>query len=144
MFSFFRRSSRSREVPATIRTALAGDGLAPSTDPAAVQLLEQHGSYSGRKVSFFRVFDAAGAAERGIQLQSFADLDAHPELVLGAGHVENGGAVVLTGRSKRDSAAASTRQQADRRNHVDDERVVFPNSAPPVGDGGEAAKPPIN
>jgi hypothetical protein len=128
MFSFLRRSSfRSHELPATIRMALVNDGLAPGIDPNALRLLEQHGSYSGRRVNFFRVFDSGRAAERGVQPRSFADLDAHPELVLAAGHIEHGGAVALTARTRSEATQAPTRELADRNNHGDDDRVVFPN-----------------
>jgi hypothetical protein len=129
MFSFRRRSSdRSHELPATIRIALENDGVSPAVHPSGLRMLEQRGSYSGRSVSFFRVFDAARAAERGVHPSSFADLDAHPDLVLGSGHIEHGGAVALTTRAKREASQAPTRERADRRSHSDDERVVFPET----------------
>jgi hypothetical protein len=107
--------------------ALINDGLSAAIDPNALRILEQHGSYSGRRVNFFRVFDTEHAAERGVHPRSFADLDAHPDLVLAAGHIEHGGAVALTSRPKSESTQAPTRELADRRNHGDDDRVVFPN-----------------
>jgi hypothetical protein len=107
--------------------ALVNDGLSQGSDPNALRLLEQHGSYSGRRVNFFRVFDTGRAAERGVHPRSFADLDAHPELVLAAGHIEHGGAVALTPRPKHEATQVPTRELADRRNHGDDDRVVFPN-----------------
>jgi len=77
-------------------------------------------------VRYFRAFDPARAAERGIQVRLFTDLDTHAELVLGSGHVERDGTVVL---SQRDGSALSTtfkRSEADRAAHGDDERFVFP------------------
>jgi hypothetical protein len=128
MFSFLRRSSfRSQELPATIRMALVNDGLSPQTDPNALRLLERHGSYSGRRVSFFRIFDAGRATERGVHPRSFADLDAYPELVLAAGHTEHGGAIVVTPGARTEATQPPTRELADRLKHGDDDRVVFPN-----------------
>ena len=128
MFSFLRRSSfRSHELPTTLRLALVNDGLPPEIDLDALRLLEQHGSYSGRRVNFFRVFDPGRAAERGVHPRSFVDLDAHPELVLATGHIEHGGAVALIPRANSEATQAPRRELADRRNHGDDDRVVFPN-----------------
>ena len=70
-----------------------------------------------------------GLAERSIRVQAFDDLDSHPELVLGAGHVERDGVVVLIKRSVPAAAAAPSRSQASRADHADDERVVFPKSS---------------
>ena len=67
-------------------------------DPATLAVVEQRGSYSGRRVSYFRVFDPVRVAERGLAVRVYTDLDAHPELVLSAGHVEREGGVVLTRR----------------------------------------------
>jgi hypothetical protein len=114
MFSFLRRSSfRSQELPAMIRTALVNDGLSPPTDPNALRLLERHGSYSGRRVSFFRIFDAGRAAERGVRPRSFADLEAYPELVLAAGHIEHGGAVALTPPARTEATQGPARRLPD-------------------------------
>ena|SRR5215216_630894 len=129
MFSFLRRSSvRSRELPAMIRTALVNDGLSPTIDLNGLRMLEQRGSYSGRSVNFFRVFDATTAAKRGVRPTSFADLDAHPDLLVGTGHIEHGGAVALSTRTKSEAAPAPSRELADRRDHGDDERLVFPET----------------
>ena len=109
--------------------ALASDGLPPGMDAATLQVVEHGGSYSGRRVTNFRVFDPLRAAERSIRVRTFDDLDSHPELVLGAGHVERDGAVVLIKRSVPTAAAAPSRSQASRADHADDERVVFPKSS---------------
>jgi hypothetical protein len=67
-------------------------------DPASLQVVERTGQYSGRRVSYFRVFDPLRMAEQGLDIRRFADLNAHPEIVFGSGHVEDNGAVVLTRR----------------------------------------------
>jgi hypothetical protein len=122
MFNFLHRSSTPRYP--TIRQALFQAGLLSATDPAALTVLERHGLYSGRRVNFFRAFDPTDAIAGAIQVRAFADLDAHGELVLGSGHVEHEGMVVLTSRPEQDHAAP-IRQPADRADHADDERLVF-------------------
>ena len=99
MFSLFR-SSHPRHPTSAIASALVGEGLPPGMDPATLQVVERTGQYSGRRVSYFRVFDPLRTAERGLDIRRFADLDAHPEIVLGSGHVERDGAVVLTRRGR--------------------------------------------
>jgi hypothetical protein len=110
-------------------SALANDGLPPGMDPATLQVVQHRGSYSGRQVNNFRAFDPLRAAERSIQVRTFDDLDNHPELVLGAGHVERDGAVVLIKRSVPRATPTPSRSQASRADHADDERVVFPKSS---------------
>jgi hypothetical protein len=77
-------------------------------------------------VSYFRAFDPIRVAERGLQVQAFTDLDAHPDLVLGSGHVESDGAVVLSKRHDSRVTGTPVRSEADRSAHTDDEQVVFP------------------
>lgn len=132
MFSMFRKS-QSHQPTAAIARALTGDGLPPGMDPATLSVLQQSGSYSGRKVSYFRVFDPVRIAERSVKVNDFADLDGHPELVLGSGHVEKDGVVVLT-RTDRPHPATATafaRSEAIRADHNDDERFVFPDDKAP-------------
>ena len=125
MFSLFRRS-HPRQLTAAMTRALVSGGLPPGLQASTLSVVLQHGSYSGRRVSHFRIFDPIRLAERGLQVQAFGDLDAHPDLVLGSGHVESDGAVVLS--TRRDSRVTSTpaRSEADRSAHIDDERIVFP------------------
>jgi hypothetical protein len=123
-FSFAHRSA-SRSM--TIRTALAQAPLGSPATAVPLTILERPGSYAGRHVTFFRVFDPARAASAGgVQPRTFRDLDAHPELIAESGHVERDGGVVLTRRPEQDDdAAAPSRQPADRTAHQDDERFVF-------------------
>ena len=127
MFGFLRRSA-AQPATAAIRQALVQNGLPPGMDPASLAVLKHRGSYAGREVHYFRVFDPVRAAERGIQVRGFADLDAHPNLVLGSGHVEQHGAVVLTRRGLAPSVPAVLREPADRATHADDEQYVFSES----------------
>jgi hypothetical protein len=92
----FLRKTQPRQLSSAITAALSGAGLPPGMQPASLAVLEQHGSYSGRRVNYFRVFDPVRVAEHSVQVRAFADLDTHPELILGEGHVEHNGAVVLT------------------------------------------------
>ena len=95
MFKFLNRSAP--RYP-TIRQTLATAGVPSAADPAGLTVLERMGSYSGRRVNFFRAFDPTRAEARAIQVHAFRDLDTHQELVLGSGHVEHEGLVMLDGR----------------------------------------------
>jgi hypothetical protein len=126
MFGFMRRSD-VQSPSAALRGALERDGLPPGIDAAtALGVVEMGGTYSGRKVTYIRVFDPAGAAARGVDVRSYADLDAHPDLVLRAGHVEKDGTVIITWRAPSADAATPVRERADRAKHGDDEQFVFP------------------
>ena len=126
MFSWLRR--RGTQHPGlALREALLKDGLPAGIDPATLGLLEEHGQYSGRRVTYVRVFDALRAAELGLEPRAFGDLDRHPELLVAAGHVEQNGTVVITKRPvEPDAPLLQARDKADRAGHADDERHVFP------------------
>src|SRR5689334_16486381 len=93
MFSLFRKSQPRPLTPA-LSQALVSDGLPPGMDPSSLSVVLEHGSYSGREVNYFRVFDPVRVAERHREVRRFTDLDTSPDLVIGSGHVEAGGAVV--------------------------------------------------
>ena len=80
--------------------ALISDGLPPGMQASRLSVVEQHGTYSGRRVSYFRVFDPIRAAERDLRIRRFTDLDRYPNLILGSGHLEDDGSVVLSKRGK--------------------------------------------
>ena len=127
MFSLFGKA-QPRHLTPELSHALVSDGLPPGMDPSSLSVVLEHGSYSGRDVSYFRVFDPVRAAERHLQVRRFTDLDTAPDLVIGSGHVEAGGAVVLSRRSDSGVARSTpVRSEADRSDHPDDERVVFPD-----------------
>ena len=127
MFAFLRRSGVRRPSPA-IQRALEARGLPSGMDPAALGMVASRGKYAGRGVTYFRIFDPLRAAERGVEVHTSRDLDAHPELVLAAGHVERDGSVALTAEVGSVAAPASARERADRAAHGDDERFVFPDT----------------
>jgi hypothetical protein len=125
MFNWLRR--RGTQHPGlALREALLKDGLPAGIDPATLGLLEEHGQYAGRRVTYVRVFDALRAADLGLQPLAFGDLDRHPELLVAAGHVEQNGTVVITRRPMESDAPLHARDKADRAAHADDERHVFP------------------
>jgi hypothetical protein len=103
MFNF----NRSQPRHPTIREALVRSGLAAAADPNRVTVLEKHGQYSGRRVNFFRAF------ERDRQ-----------DLLLGSGHVEHEGLVVVHSRPHPEGVVPD-REPANRATHADDERLVF-------------------
>jgi len=105
MFSFFNRSERHHPP---IRQALVEAGLSAAGDPSRVAVLEKHGQYAGRRVNFFRAFEPG-----------------HQDLLLGSGHVESGGLVVVNSRPVVPEGAAPARHPANRATHADDERLVF-------------------
>ena len=104
MFNFLSRSQRHY---ATIRQALVQAGLSAAGDPTRVAVLEKHGQYAGRRVNFFRAFEPG-----------------HQDLLLGSGHVESEGLVVVNSRPVPEGAAPP-RHLANRATHADDERLVF-------------------
>jgi hypothetical protein len=112
MFNWLRR--RGTQHPGlALREALLKDGLPAGIDPATLGLLEEHGQYSGRGVTYVRVFDALRSAELGLQPRAFGDLDGHPELLIAAGHVEQNGTVV--GGSSRACGRRTARVPAEQR-----------------------------
>jgi|SRR5579884_3064998 len=126
MLSLFH-GSHLRRPTAAISEALASDGLPSGLELAAVLVVLQRGAYAGRRVEYFRAFDPVCVVARGLEVRHFADLDAYPDLVLGSGHVEADGVVVLSRRERSQPSPTPIRSQADRSAHADDQHVVFPN-----------------
>jgi hypothetical protein len=125
MFNMFRKAQPRRPTAALCK-ALVSDGLPPGMEASSLSVVEQHGSYSGRRVTYFRAFDPIRVAERALQVRGYADLDVHPDLVLGYGHFETDGAVELSKRDRPPVASPPVRTEADRSTHGDDEQFVFP------------------
>lgn len=107
MFNIFNRAPH---YP-TIREALVQGGLAAAVDPARITLLETRGVFSGRKVNFFRAFEAA-----------------QRDVLLVSGHVEHDGMVVVD-TWPGPQREVPQRTSADRGAHADDERLVFWDAA---------------
>jgi hypothetical protein len=124
MFDFLHRSAT--HYP-SIREALVTAGVPSAADPAVLSVLKHQGSYVGRQVNFFRAFDPTSLTARTKHIQTYADLDANAELVLGSGHVEREGLVVVNGR-KTAEGPTPLRWKADRAIHADDERFVNRNA----------------
>ena len=125
MFRLFRKSQPAHPTTA-LAQALANNGLPPGMDPASLGVLEQRGSYSGRQVKYFRVFDPIRVAECTVDIRAFSELDNHPELVVGSGHIERNGAIVLSQEHRPPSLVSFARARANRSEHADDEHYVFP------------------
>jgi hypothetical protein len=127
MFSFLRNTS-PHQPSVALQQALTQQGLPLGLPANTLRVLTAQGKYAGRAVRYFRVFDPHGAAQGNLTVRTFEDLDAHPELVLGSGHVEHDGALALTERATVMAAPTPNRERADRAAHPDDERLVFWNA----------------
>ena len=139
MFNFLRKPGMRRPSGAILR-ALAADGLPTGTDVSELGMVESGGRYAGRRVTYFRLFDPRRAAGRSVDVftrHSYEDLNGHLDLVLRSGFVERDGAVVVFSRTPPPAAPAAARAHADRADHTDYERHVFPDGTPP-GISGEA------
>jgi hypothetical protein len=66
---------------------------------AALRQVEERGSYAGRSVTYFRVFDPGNAKWGSAALQRYNDLDVRR--ILHSGHVERDGAIVLNRESSQ-------------------------------------------
>ena len=116
----FKRKAAVRQPSAAISRAISASGLPPGYDDAtAFRVVEQQEKYSGRKVTQVRIFDPAAAAARDIAVGAYGDLDAHPDLVLWTGRVEQDGTVNITRQASATPAAAPTRHAANVATHGD-------------------------
>jgi hypothetical protein len=121
-----------------MRRSLAASNLPPGTNLDALGVVETQGQYSGRRVTFVRVFDPARAVARAVNVftrHTYEDLNAHQDLVLRAGIIERDGTIVLFPRTPAREAVVPSRVRADRAAHTDDERFVFPD-----GDAAQAQR----
>ena len=117
----FKRKPAARQPSAAICRAIAASGLPPGyNDPAAAfRVVEQQEKYSGRKVTQVRIVDPSKAEARGVTVGAYGDLDAHPDLVLWTGRVEQDGTVNITRQAAAGPTAAPTRQAANLATHDD-------------------------
>ena len=91
-----RRSSVRRPSKA-IRRALEKDGLPPGIESVSMlRVVQLKGRFTDRKVTHIRVFDPVRVAECTPAVRSFRDLDASPDMVLRAGHIETNGSIFIT------------------------------------------------
>jgi hypothetical protein len=112
MFDFLRRSA-PRPPSTALSHAIESDGLPSWIGSASMlRVVESNGRYSGRKVTYIRVFDPVLAAERSLEVKAYKDLDTQPELILRTGHIEADGVVMLNRHGEdvdRRHAAVRTR-----------------------------------
>ena len=122
----FKRKPAVRPPSAAMCRAIAASGLPPGCgDPAATfRVVELQERYSGRKVTQVRVFDPSAGEARGVTVGAYGDLDAHPDLVLWTGRVEQDGTVTITRQAAAAPTAAPTRQAADRGAHGDVDHLL--------------------
>src|SRR5215216_6678371 len=114
MFGFFRRPA-PRPLTDAIRRAIEKDGMTVEvSNPSLLRMVESRGRYSDRKVTYFRVFDPASAAQGSPDIRRYEELDLLPGLVLRSGHVEHDGTVVMTRPVTVLAADSSIRTHADR------------------------------
>jgi hypothetical protein len=116
MFDFLRNPGM-RSPSAALRAALVADSLPAGLDAAELGVVESHGSWAGRSVTYIRVFDPASAARRSVDVFSrhaYKDLNAHLDLVLRAGFVEMDGTVVLYARPTTAAASVGLGAKPDR------------------------------
>jgi hypothetical protein len=124
MFGLFRRPA-PRPLTAAIRQAIQRDGHTPATfDPAQLRMVESSGSYSDRKVTYFRVFDPSSTAQRQLDVRRYQDFDVFLGLVVRSGHVEKDGTVVLTRPVVVRVPSTAPRAHADRTRHTDGAHIV--------------------
>src|SRR3954465_13547098 len=116
----FRRKPAVQQPSTALSRAIVASGLPPGhNDPTTFRVVERKERYSGRKVTQVRIFDPSQADARGVAVSAYADLDAHPDLVLWTGRVEQDGTVNITRQASPTSTTVPTRQAADRAAHAD-------------------------
>ena len=126
MFGLMHRSGM-RNPDAAIHRALEADGLPTGTDLSALGVVQSRGTSSGRKVTYFRVFEPKRAAARAVDVftdHTYEDINAHLDLLLRAGFIERDGTVVIYSRPPALDAAVPRREPADRAAHADVERFI--------------------
>lgn len=134
MFGFFKRSG-PRPLTDVIAQAIAKDGAPATAGSASYKMVDMDGKYSDRKVTYFRVFDPAAAAQRSQDVKHYRDLDAFPGLIVQSGHIEGDGKVVVTRPVVVRTPTPLSRAAADRTQHLDDAHIVV------KGETGASANP---
>jgi hypothetical protein len=99
MLLFFRPTQSHQPAPA-MQQALIKSGLPDAVHPALLLVLQQRGVYAGGHARYVRVFDPVRSAEWAISIQHVDDLARHPELILGSGHAERDGSLIVSRRER--------------------------------------------
>jgi hypothetical protein len=122
----FKRKPAVRQPSAALSRAIVASGLPPGCNGpvTAFRVVERQEQYSGRKVTQVRIFDPAQAEARGVAVGAYDDLDAHPDLVLWAGRVEQDGTVNITRQAAAASTAVPKRHAADLAAHGDVDHLL--------------------
>jgi hypothetical protein len=96
MFVRFRRPA-PRPLSEAILRAIEKDGIAPAvSNPSELRMVESRGRYSDRAVTYFRIFDPTSSAHAAVGIHRYQDFDVFAGRILGSGHVERDGTVVLS------------------------------------------------
>ena len=128
----FLRGSGMHYPSAAMLSALEAGGMPSGTMVSTLGVVESPGKASGRKVTYFRVFDPKQAAARAVDVFTkftYQDLGNHLDLVLRSGFIERDGTIVLYARTASPDAVIPARQPADRAAHADDEKFVSRGTA---------------
>ncbi len=96
MWNFWRKAAVA-PVSEPVSLCLAREHGLTSQALASLCMVEQRGRYSGRKVTYVRVFDRIAVETVGIDLRHFGGL-ASRRLLLYYGHIEKHGKIVLERR----------------------------------------------
>ncbi|MFC1864560.1 hypothetical protein ACFLYG_01875 [Chloroflexota bacterium] len=100
-FSKVRQNGKPGEVNSrgelheSMRDHLRSEFRLSVTDMLPLRQVGQRGRFAGMPVKFIRIFDHTKACECGARIESYRDLDSHPELVFFDGHIFESGTVCL-------------------------------------------------
>ena len=86
----------SRQLAENVLAYLKEEFRLLPIDVVALRCVSHRGSFAGMPAKFIRIFDGVKACEQGVAVESYRDLDKHPELVLFEGHILGVGTVCLT------------------------------------------------
>ncbi len=91
---FWRKPTVVR-LPESVRLLLAQERGVSTQAAGGLRMMQERGIYSGRRVTYFQVFDPATVAPPGTDLRRLDRLDARG--ILHSGFIEHDGRVVLNG-----------------------------------------------
>lgn len=94
MWKFWQKEqATSMPVSEKLRLHLATERGLSSAAVASLRMIEQRGRYSGRKVTYFRIFDPIAVKAAGADAPPFDDL--HFAGLHHTGHTESDGQIIL-------------------------------------------------
>ena len=92
MWRFWNKASVA-PLTEPLRVRLAAERGVGAQTASGLRMLQERGSYAGRSVTYFHVFDPATAGPLSANLRRLGDLA--PGRILHSGHIERNGQVVL-------------------------------------------------